>query len=382
MDSVVVVGAGVMGASLAWRLARGGTRVTLVDQFGPGDPRASSGGETRLIRCAHGVDPDYTASARRARGLWRELEAETGEALLEECGMAWFAHREDGWEAESLATLAAQGIPAERLEPGAAARLYPALGTRDLAFVLHEPEAGVLRAERSVRALARAAEAHGARVKRAVARPDGDAVALDDGRRLEADRVVWTCGPWLTRLFPEHVSLRVTRQELFFFDGGPEWAGVPGWVDYDRAIYGTGDVDGHGVKAAPDTEGPALDPGDPLPATGPDGERLARAYLAERFPSLAGAPLKSSRTCRYELSADSHFLAGPLPERPTHHLVGGGSGHGFKHGPALAEALIPALRDGAALPAHYALGPRAPGRSLRTAGSNYATSSSGRSSSA
>ena len=91
---VVIVGAGSFGASLAWTLARGGDDVTLVDQFEPGDPRASSGGETRLMRCCHGADADYTASARRARTLWRELEAESGEALYEECGVAWFARRE------------------------------------------------------------------------------------------------------------------------------------------------------------------------------------------------------------------------------------------------------------------------------------------------
>ena len=90
---VVIVGAGTFGASLAWQLARGGHEVMLVDQFEPGDRRATSGGETRLIRCSHGADADYTAMARRARTLWRELEAESGEDLLVECGVAWFAHR-------------------------------------------------------------------------------------------------------------------------------------------------------------------------------------------------------------------------------------------------------------------------------------------------
>src|SRR5215211_7522684 len=124
---VVIVGAGTFGASLAWRLARAGEQVTLVDQFEPGDRRASSGGETRLYRCAHGPDAEYTAMARRARTLWRELEEECGEDLLVECGMAWFDHREEGWEAVSDRTLAAQGIPAERHDVKSAARLYPSL---------------------------------------------------------------------------------------------------------------------------------------------------------------------------------------------------------------------------------------------------------------
>ena len=373
MDSVVIVGVGVMGASLAWWLAREGVRVTMVDQFEPGDRRASSGGESRLIRCSHGSDADYTASARRARELWRQIEADAGTELMVECGVAWFAHREDGWEAESLTTLARQGIPAERLEPEEAMKLFPALGVSDLAFVLHEPEAGVLHAERAVRTLAGQAVAHGARLEQAVARPDGESalVALDDGRRLEADGVVWACGPWLGELFDEHLSLRTTRQDLCFFDGGPAWAepGVPGWVDFDLAIYGTGDLDGHGVKAAPDTDGPDLAASAALPGIDPASERAARDYLALRFPPLARAPLRSSRACRYELTTNGHFVAAPLPGRAGHWMLGGGSGHGFKHGPALAERFGRALLGGPALPSHFALTERGPGRWLRTAGS-------------
>jgi glycine/D-amino acid oxidase-like deaminating enzyme len=367
---VVVVGAGTFGASLAWWLARAGERVTLVDQLEPGDRRASSGGETRLLRCSHGADADYTAMARRARTLWREVEADSGEALLVECGVSWFAHREDGWEAASARTLAAQGIPAERLAPGEAARRFPSLGGDDLAFVLHEPQAGVLRAQRAVRALVARAVAHGARLVRGRARPASGAAVLGDGTRLEGDAVVWACGGWLRALFPEHVSLAVTRQELLFVDGGPAWAapGVPAWVDYDRAMYGTADLDGLGVKAAYDVEGPPLDPDAPLDDA-PTTEPQVRAYLGERFPALADAPLREARACRYELSPDSHFIAAPLPDDPGTWLVGGGSGHGFKHGPAMAERLAAALIAGAPLPARFALGPRAPARSLRTAGS-------------
>jgi sarcosine oxidase len=363
---VVIVGAGTFGASLAWLLARAGQEVTLVDQFEPGDRRATSGGETRLIRCSHGADPEYTAMARRARTLWRELEAESGDELMLERGVAWFAHGDDGWDAASERTLAAQGIPVERLDPAEAARLYPSFRADDLAFVLLEPEAGVLRAQRAVQALARQAQAHGARLLRGRARPDGAAAVLDDGARLEGDAVVWACGGWLARLFPAHVPLAVTRQELLFVDGGPAWRDVPAWVDYDRAMYGTGDLDGLGVKAALDAEGPPLDPDAPLVDT-PTTEPAVRAYLRDRFPALEHAPLKEARACRYELSPDSHFVAGRLPEGAW--LVGGGSGHGFKHGPAMAELVAAALAGEAELPGRFALGPRSPARSFRTAGS-------------
>ena len=114
--NVVIVGAGTFGASLAWLLARAGERVTLVDQFEPGDRRATSGGETRLIRCSHGADAEYTAMARRSRTLWRELEADCGDELMVECGVSWFAHSEQGWEAASERAMREQGIPCERLD--------------------------------------------------------------------------------------------------------------------------------------------------------------------------------------------------------------------------------------------------------------------------
>ena len=166
MDSIVIVGAGTFGASLAWWLAREGVQVTLVDQFEPGDRRATSGGETRLIRCGHGADAGYTASARRARTLWRELEAESGADLLIECGLVWFARRADGWEAASEATMRAQDIPVERLSADEGTRLFPSFRGDDLEFLLHEPEAGVLRAQRAIQTLAAQAQAHGARLVR------------------------------------------------------------------------------------------------------------------------------------------------------------------------------------------------------------------------
>ena len=364
---VVIVGAGTFGASLAWGLARAGEQVTLVDQFEPGDRRATSGGESRLIRSSHGADPDYTAMAWRARTLWRELEAESGEELMLVRGVAWFAHTEDGWDAASERTLAAQGIPVERLEVGEAAKLYPSFGGRDLAFVVFEPEAGALRAQRAVQTLARQAQAHGARLLRGRARPEGAAAVLEDGTRLEGDAVVWACGGWLAGLFGDLVTLRVTRQELLFIDGGPDWRDVPAWVDYDRAMYGTGDLDELGFKAALDLDGPPLDPDAELVDT-PTTEPQVRAYLRDRFPALEHAPLNEARACRYELSPDSHFLAGRHPEHPGVWLLGGGSGHGFKHGPAMAELLAAAL-GGAPLPDRFALGARTAARGFRTAGS-------------
>ena len=371
MPAAIVVGAGVFGAALADRLAGERWDVTLVDRYAPGHERAESGGESRLMRFSHGSDAWYTRSAWRARELWRELERDTGTELLVESGLVWFARRDDGWEADSERALRGEGVPVQRLDPGEAEALYPTLGTDDLTYVLHEPYAGILRARDATRALARRARERGAKLERAAARPDGTSVVLGDGRRLEADRVVWACGAWLAGLFPEIVRLRVTQQDLFFFDAPPEWntPPVPGFVDYDGAAYGLGSLDAYGVKVAPDVEGLTLDP-DTWPRThAPVNEQRAREYARLRFPALADAPLKSVAVCQYSLTDDTHFIAAPHPEHGAAvWIYGGGSGHGFKHGPALAEHMLDWLSERAGPEPRFGLGPRNPDRSLRTAG--------------
>jgi sarcosine oxidase len=362
MPSAIVIGAGVFGASVADRLAREGWEVTLVDRFEPGHPRAESGGETRLIRCCHGPDEYYTRSARRATELWREL----GEEVLVESGVAWFARREDGWEAHSERVLRAAGIPVERLSPEEGARLFPSVAVDDLAFVLHEPEAGVLRAADGVRALVRRAREAGARLVVGEAKPALPQVIVDGGT-LEADFVIWACGAWLGRLFPELVPMRVTFQQLVLFEAAPEWNG-PGWVDFDAAFYGHARVEGVGFKVGPDMDGVEVDPDiRPLEATA-EGIAIARDYLAHRFPSLADAPVAGAPGCHYGLTPDGQFVFARHPEHTNVWLLGGGSGHGYKHGPALAEHVAAVLAGTAEPEPRFALRERTAARSLRTAG--------------
>jgi sarcosine oxidase len=362
MPRAIVIGAGVFGAAAADRLARDGWEVTLVDRLEPGHPRAESGGETRLMRCSHGPDAFYTRSARRALDLWREL----GEGVLVERGVVWFARREDGWEAESERVLRAADIPVERIDPAHAGRFFPSLAVDDLAFVLHEPDAGVLKASEGVRALVRRARNAGARLELARARPAGSAVDLDE-RRLEGDAVIWACGAWLGRLFPDLVDLRVTFQQLSLFEAPPEWSG-PGWVDFDAAAYGHGFVEPFGFKAASDLDGPDIDPDERALEAGENAVATGRAYLAHRFPELAGAAVASAPGCHYSSTADGQFIFAPHPEHERTWLLGGGSGHGFKHGPSMAEHVAAVLAGRAEPEPRFALGERAAAHSLRTAG--------------
>ncbi len=360
-SSAVIVGAGIFGSSLAYRLARDGWEVTLYEQHEPGHARAASGGESRLIRYAHGSDAWYTRSAWRARALWRELEAETGRELLVECGIVWFGRSERGWEAESERVLSAEGISVERLPAEEGHRFFPSFDPGDLEFIVREPEAGVLRAADATRATAAAGERAGVRLVHETAEPG----------RVEADLVVWAGGAWLASLFPDVVQLRVTRQDLLFVRADESWRTppVPAWVDYDRAVYGLGDLDGIGVKLAPDYEGPAFDPETGSREPDPANEARARAYAAERFPALADAPLALAKVCQYSLTPDTNFILAPHPELPGNWSFGGGSGHGFKHGPALAEYAAHVVSGEEEPDERFGLGPRSRGPSLRTAGS-------------
>lgn len=355
--SASIVGAGIFGASLAYRLACNGWEVTLYERHEPGHPGAASGGESRLIRYSHGDGAWYARSAWRARELWRELEAETGRELFVESGVAWLAHADDGFEAQSERLLRAEGIPVERLDPDAARELFPSFEPGDLRFVLWEPQAGVLRARQATLATVEAGERAGVRLVHEVATP-GD---------VRGDLVVWACGAWLPQLF--ELPVRVTKQDTLYF-AAEAWdmPAVPAWVDYDRAIYGHGNLDGLGVKVAPDDEGPPFDPEHDERLVSPETERTARDYLAERFPTLADAPLVGGVVCQYALTTDTNFVIARHPERDGEWIFGGGSGHGFKHGPALAEYVARIVTGEEEPDARFALGPRMGGPSLRTAG--------------
>jgi glycine/D-amino acid oxidase-like deaminating enzyme len=352
MSTVTVVGAGVFGAATARELARRGWDVTLVEQYTPGNVRSASGGDSRLVRFAHGEAEWYSRLALRGLELWRDLEAETGARLVEQVGVAWFGTGAGAFIDDSARTLQRLGVRHELLTPEEARRLFPSLGGDDLHSVLFEPDAGVIYARQATQALAR-----GLRIETRHADP------ADPPR---ADVVVWACGAWLASLFPAEVDLRVSRRDVFFLGVDGSWAGTPGFCDYDGGFYGHGDLAGLGMKVAPDRAGDRIDPDTvdrkPLDAN----ERAARAYAARRFPALADAPVIGARVCQYSLTGDTHFLVARHPERPDWWLVGGGSGHGYKHGPALGEYVADCIEGARAPEPFHALGPREGQAGMRT----------------
>ncbi|HWE81978.1 MAG TPA: FAD-dependent oxidoreductase [Gaiellaceae bacterium] len=351
----VVVGAGVFGSSTARELTRRGWDVRLVEQYTPGNVRSGSGGDTRLLRFSHGDDEWHSLLARRSLELWRDLERRSGERLFEPVGVAWFSSGPGDFTERSEATLRRLGIRVERLTPREALKLYPSLGGDDLHSVLFEPGAGVLNARVATRALA-------ARLRVEVGRVTPDEAP-------EADAVVWACGSWLPKLFPHLVEQKLQRRDVFFFGVPGEWAGTPGFCDYDGPFYGHGELNGLGMKIAPDVAGPEIDPDDLERLPDPAMEARAREYAARRFPALADAPIVGARVCQYDLTSDTHFLVARHPEHDSWWLAGGGSGHGFKHGPALAEYIVDCVEGRRDPEPFHGLGPRAGHAGLRTADS-------------
>jgi glycine/D-amino acid oxidase-like deaminating enzyme len=353
VNRAIVVGAGVFGASTARELARRGFDVSVIEQYTPGTVRSGSGGDTRLLRFSHGDEEWYVRSAQRALELWRELERESGQQLFEPVGLVWFDSDAGDFSERSERTLKRLGIACDRLSIDEAKALFPSLGGDDLRSALYEPGAGVLYARAATRALAAGLEVEAAR-----ATPEAPP---------EADVVIWACGSWLPKLFPELVEQRIVRRDVFFFGAPGEWSRAPGFCDYDGPYYGHGELGGLGVKVAPDSGVVEIDPDELNRLPGRATEELAREYAARRFPDLADAPIIGSRVCQYDLTLDTHFLVARHPEHANWWLLGGGSGHGFKHGPALAEYVADCVEGRREPEAFHGLGPRTGHAGLRTA---------------
>jgi monomeric sarcosine oxidase len=365
MPRVVVIGAGCFGAWTAYHLARAGHDVTLVDAHGPANDRASSAGHTRLLRAGYGAEEIYTRWSLNSLPQWQALAGRTGSQLFHRTGVLWLARDHDPLAAATLATLERVGAPHQRLSRGQLESRWPQVAFAPVpgsavAWAILEPESGVLMARRAVRALVGDLVSAGVRYATAAIRPPRDAGGRLDAvqtaahETLHGDAFVFACGPWLPALYPDLLGERifVSRQEVLYFAapaGELRFASLafPAWIDFPEEIYGVPDIDGCGFKISVDRHGTEFDP-----ETGDRraGETLpeARAYLARRFPALAGAPLVSAEVCQYENTSNGDFLIDRHPGYENVWLVGGGSGHGFKHGPAVGEYVARLLADGPA----------------------------------
>jgi sarcosine oxidase len=316
--NVAVIGGGVMGLATAWALKRRAHEPVLYEQFEVGNPHGSSHGRSRIFRLAYAED-HYVRLAQEALVLWRELEGETGETLLELYGLVEIV---SSLEESTAETLERCGVTWERLDREEAERRYP-IRVPEGSFAVVQPEAGIARADKALDAFRRELDVR----EHTRAHPD----------EVDADAVVVTAGSWVNELLDEPLPVKVTRETVCYFR--PE-AGrpIPSVVSFRPSshrheMYSLYDPV-YGLKVGAHHAGPEVDPNVP-------GE--PDAHLIERITEWANETYRLAEpepvgfdTCMYTTTADETFII----ERRGRIVVGSPcSGHGFKFAPAIGERL-------------------------------------------
>jgi len=359
---VAVIGAGAFGGWTALYLLQAGAQVTLIDAWGPGNSRSSSGGETRVIRGTYGPKSPYTEMTARALTLWRKHEQEWKQRMLYRSGVLWMAASgEDSFERGSVEMLRASKIKYEELSSKQIKKRWPQINLEGVNWAIYEPDGGFLTARTICQLVVNTFLAMGGEYRYAAVEKeplesaDWKSLSLSDGSKVTADSYVFACGPWLGQLFPKTIGDRVrpTKQDVFFFGVPPGAAGLddlslPVWAEHrDRFRYGIPGNHGRGFKIADDTRGETFDPTEGERTVDNGGLAAIREYLGMRFPAMKNAPLVETRVCQYEQTPDNHFIVDRHPLHEDVWLLGGGSGHGFKHGPAIGEMMVGlVLKDG------------------------------------
>jgi monomeric sarcosine oxidase len=378
---VAVVGAGVFGAWTAYQLRRSGAEVVLVDAYGPGNSRSSSGGESRIIRMGYGPNEIYTRMAQHSLKQWRELFDRINKPqLFQQTGVLWLARENDSYCEATLNTFQQTKVKFERLDRSELNRRYPPLELGPIAWGILEPDSGILMARQAVQAVVAEAKTAGVTYlqaaieplktreegKREKAQGEGatklQSIPTTSGREIHANKFIFACGPWLAKLFPELLAdlIHVTRQEVFFLgvpagDDRFNSASMPTWMDINELVYSLPNLDNRGFKIAIDQHGPQFDPDTDDRVVTLESLNAVRAYLARRLPLLADAPVVESRVCQYENTSNGDFLIDRHPAFENVWLVGGGSGHGFKHGPAVGDQLVSLLSGNVGVELRFAL---------------------------
>ncbi len=364
---VVVIGAGAFGGWAALKLRERGADVVLVDAWGPGNSRSSSGGETRVIR--HSYDERANVDlAVRSLSQWRAYDRRWKTRLFRQTGVLFVTAGSDYLD-QARSHLADAGVEHSIETPEAISSRIPEMATGDLRWGIFEPKSGYLLARRACRTVVSAFTENGGRYRQGAVRAPDDSdrsllsVRTADGDELTADAFVFACGPWLPALFPALLGDIVipSRQEVFYFGTPPgarslEDDCMPVWADLgDEFWYGIPGNESRGFKVANDTHGPDIEPTSADRQPSPARLQASRDYLARRFPAMADAPVLEARVCQYSNTTDGQFIFDRHPLLDNVWLLGGGSGHGFKHGPALGELVAACVVDGQATATEFSL---------------------------
>lgn len=348
---VAVIGLGAIGSAALYQLARRGVRVVGFEQFTPGHDRGSSHGETRIIRLGYFEDQSYVPLVRAAIALWRELERESGEPLLQVTGVLELGAPDGTLVEGTLRASRAHALPHQVLDAAAVRRRFPAFAIPSHMVGVLQPDGGILAAEPAVRAQLALARAAAAEVTideavRAIEPAQGGVRIVTDRRSIGAGQAIVAAGPWLKKLLPDlPAPIRVTRQVVgWFAPADPALFArerCPVFLIESNAgiFYGFPTGPKPGVKFAKHHHADeAADPDAPARPMSESDEALLRSTLAAHVPSANGR-LLASQTCRYTMTPDGDFIIDRLPGAPEVIVASPCSGHGFKFAPVIGETL-------------------------------------------
>ena len=357
----VIIGAGVFGTWTAYHLRAEGHSVLLVDAFGAGHSKSSSGGKTRIIRIGYGDKKLYSEWALNSLDKWKILSAEAKEALFNNTGVLWMNHDNHSYVNDTVKTLKALNVPIASLSATEVSTRYPAFSVEGISGAILEPASGVLLADRAITTLINRVTQN--KVDYRVAAVESfqpttkiDAVKLSDGTKVSAGAFIFACGPWLRRIFPNFLGplLTITRQEVFFIqsrnnDQTATSMPMPAWIDFHEEIYGLPDIDGHGTKIGLTKLGPIFDPDHDDRTPSKDVQAASLLAASVRIPQFRHARVVDATVCQYSNTSTGHLIIDRHPYHQNVWLIGGGSGHGFKLGPAVG-AHVASLVEGSSQP--------------------------------
>jgi glycine/D-amino acid oxidase-like deaminating enzyme len=315
----------------------------------------------------YGTDEIYTRSSQRSLAQWKSFCVATGQRLFHETGVLWLAGEDDSRVRQTMATLKRCEVPFEEMDRAALERRYPQVSFEKVTRGFLEPKSGVLLARRAVAAVVEDAVKLGVEFRIALMetpRANGrvNSVKCSNGETISAGQFVFACGSWLGKIFPDILGSRIfpSRQEVFFFGvppGDERFAppALPTWLFQEDEYYGMPDLEGRGLKIALDHHGERVDPDTQSRLPTAAEAEIVQNYVGSRFPAMRNAPVVETRVCQYENTSNGDFLIDRHPEMENVWFVGGGSGHGFKHGPAVGEYVARQILDKATAEPRYSL---------------------------
>ena len=343
---VLVIGAGVFGIWTAYHLHKQGKSVAIIDTYHAAHSASSSGGESRVTRCGYGDAELYSDWAYQSIDEWQKLSTRAALPLYHETGVLWLHGPDDAYVTSTMKTLDKKKITYQQFDAKQLGKKYPVLNLEQDHYGFYEPKAGAIMARRAVQTLAAELHNDGIDFLNGRIMPIYKSQAVNKallsvetslGNTIKADQFVFACGPWLNKVCPEAMQdkLFVTRQEVLYFAAADKLGKLPVWADLP--FYGIPDFEGRGFKIANDTHGAYIDPDTENRRLSDSAEQQAREFLARRFPAIAESPLQEFRVCQYENSSNGDFVIDLHPGLENVLVVGCGSGHGFKHGPAVGR---------------------------------------------